>query len=421
VSVILSIVEQHVEEVAILWLRRARATHEPHYSLADLAKLEGHVEAHVDGLRIAGDSAWDVCCDELKWEEPGEIFAAGVLALESDRRDRIDKVLEVAASAPELERGFVSALGWIESAAVVKHLDAFIASKEPAVRRIGLAGFAVRRKDPGPLLVRLLSDGDPRVRARAIKAVAELGRRDLVPNVLQLVRDADDDCRFYAAWTAARLGQRYEPMIGTLVEFAERPGPRQIQALGMALRSLDAAAAKAWLRRLGPKAETLRVATIGIGILGDPELMSTLLQLMTNDEVARVAGESFSMITGIDLAYDDLERDRPEGFESGPTEDPADENVALDEDENLPWPDAELIAKWWSSHGSRFQPGRRYLCGREINVESARQVLVDGKQRQRAAAALELALLQPAEPLFEIRARGSWQQRWLGSAGGRPS
>ena len=85
----------------------------------------------------------------------------------------------------------------------------------------------------------------------------------------------------------------------------------------------------------------------------------------------------------------------------------------MDEDENLPWPDADLVAKWWSSNYGRFQPGRRYLCGREISVESARQTLVDGKQRQRAAAAMELAMLQPHEPLFNVCARGQWQQQWL--------
>jgi uncharacterized protein (TIGR02270 family) len=157
----------------------------------------------------------------------------------------------------------------------------------------------------------------------------------------------------------------------------------------------------------------LRAAAIGVGALGDPELMSVLFQMMHINDVARVAGEAFSMITGVDLAYDDLERDMPEGFQAGPTEDPADENVAMDADENLPWPHPDLVARWWSVHSGRFAAGRRYLRGHEIGEASLVETLYDGFQRQRAAAALELGLLQPRRALFEVRARGDWQRRLL--------
>jgi len=51
--VISSIVSQHAEEAAFLWLLRSNATGAAHYSLKDLAKLDGRVEAHLDGLRVA--------------------------------------------------------------------------------------------------------------------------------------------------------------------------------------------------------------------------------------------------------------------------------------------------------------------------------------------------------------------------------
>ena len=41
------------------------------------------------------------------------------------------------------------------------------------------------------------------------------------------------------------------------------------------------------------------------------------------------------------------------------------------------------------------------------------EVLKTGRQRQRAAAALELAILQPGKPLFNVRAPGFRQQQWL--------
>ena len=103
----------------------------------------------------------------------------------------------------------------------------------------------------------------------------------------------------------------------------------------------------------------------------------------------------------------------PGGFEAGPTENPEDENVEMDPDENLPWPDQDLIKKWWSARQGNFAKGSRYLLGQPISTESLRLALKNGYQRQRAAAALELAILKPGRPLFEVRAPGFRQQQLL--------
>ena len=49
------IIDQHAEEAAFLWLLRSNAVSAPHYDLDDLSGLDERVEAHIDGLRIAGD------------------------------------------------------------------------------------------------------------------------------------------------------------------------------------------------------------------------------------------------------------------------------------------------------------------------------------------------------------------------------
>ena len=112
-TVISSIVSQHVEEAAFLWLLRSNAIHAPHYSLKDLAKLDGRVEAHLDGLRVAGEPGWELCKAALGNEENGEIFAASVMAFESGIESRIQAVLDVVQKKPELSTGLISALGWI--------------------------------------------------------------------------------------------------------------------------------------------------------------------------------------------------------------------------------------------------------------------------------------------------------------------
>jgi uncharacterized protein (TIGR02270 family) len=103
----------------------------------------------------------------------------------------------------------------------------------------------------------------------------------------------------------------------------------------------------------------------------------------------------------------------PEGFAAGPPEDPEAENVAMDPDEDLPWPKPEAIHTWWKNNQGQFRSGIRYLLGKPLSPDWLHDVLRNGRQRQRAAAALELALQQPGQPLFEVRAPGFRQQQRL--------
>ena len=71
------IVEQHAEEAAFLWLLRDKAVDAPHYKRHHLARLDERVEAHVDGLRVAGEAGREIAWSQLQqWGEMGEMFAA---------------------------------------------------------------------------------------------------------------------------------------------------------------------------------------------------------------------------------------------------------------------------------------------------------------------------------------------------------
>ena len=157
----------------------------------------------------------------------------------------------------------------------------------------------------------------------------------------------------------------------------------------------------------------LRIVIIGIGVIGEQSGVPWLIEQMENRNLARVAGEAFTMLTGVWLSDAGLEAEQPEGFEAGPTENPEDDDVAMDIDENLPWPHPKRISAWWSKHGTEFSPGTRYFIGKPITRDWLNEVLKSGRQRQRVAAALELAILEPGKPLFEVRAPGFRQQQWL--------
>jgi len=126
--------------------------------------------------------------------------------------------------------------------------------------------------------------------------------------------------------------------------------------------------------------------------IGDPIYVPWLIKQMEVPKLAKIAGESFSFITGTDIAYEDLDGELPKDFAAGPTENPEDEDVAMDSDEDLPHPNPLLIDRWWKQHQNNFLPGVRYLLGKPISENQCQMVLRSGKQRQRQAAALEFGV-----------------------------
>jgi hypothetical protein len=118
------------------------------------------------------------------------------------------------------------------------------------------------------------------------------------------------------------------------------------------------------------------------------------------------------------LAYRDLDRKPPRDFESGPNDDPADGNVSLDEDEQLPWPDPERIGQWWAVKRGRFNVGTPYFLGTSKPAAHWLQALSDAFQRQRHAAA-GTCKSPIRQAMFEVRARGRLQRQLLAGARGK--
>jgi uncharacterized protein (TIGR02270 family) len=413
--VIKHIVQQHTEEAAFLWLLRDNAVLAPHYNLMDLAKLDSRVEAHLDGLRIAGDAGWELCREALTGGEPGEVFAASLLAFESGLHDRILAVMQAVTDNPLLTRELIAALGWLVWPIVQRYAGKFANVDMPAIRHLGIAAYAIHRQDPGTSIQAALQSDAPRLWSRASKAAGELGRRDLLPLIAEGFSATEEEVRFHASWSAALLGS--QSALPHLQNIAVAKDRYMESACAMAARRMALPEAQDWLRELISREETRHLAAVGMGAAGDPAAIPWLISIMEIPVLARTAGEAFSMITGIDLAYADLEGECPEGFDAGPTENPEDEDVAMDPDEDLPWPAAQLVADWWSKNQARFRNGTRYLAGKPIATDNLRQVLRTGFQRQRAAAAIELTLLHPGQPLFEVRAPGYWQQKLLALGG----
>ena len=95
--------------------------------------------------------------------------------------------------------------------------------------------------------------------------------------------------------------------------------------------------------------------------------------------------------------------------------DQTDDSLAAEADDDVAWPDTTRLRAWWDEHRHAFVPGIRYLAGIPIRPPELADVLRTGNQQQRAAAALELALLHPDAPLLDVTAPAHRQSQLFSS------
>lgn len=404
------VLDLHVEEASFLAVLRGYALHAPHYDLDDLRKLDDRIDAHLDGLRIAGSTGLDTLVAQLDPQAIGELFASTVLAFEAANATVLSQLGAHMRSAEQTQRGFLMALGWLDWAYVAPWIDRMLATPEPLFRRLGLAACGMHRHDPGPALLDGLAHADPGVLARAARTAGELRRYDLMPPLRAHGLHKDPATRFWANWAIAQMGD--EHALESLRQFAEQPGKFQYRALCVLLAWQKRELSFAWVRQWVQHPEQRRVGIQALGLLGDPVSVPWLIEQMSERPYARVAGEAFSLVTGADLALLDLELQDPPGFDAGPNDDPGDANVRMDPDEHLPWPDPQSITAWWQAHGHNFAPGVGHILGLAHSESSFRQALARGQQRQRIVAACGLARFRPTDVLFPTSAP-AWRQRRL--------
>lgn len=410
------VVQQHGEDAAILHATRTALTVAPHIRLKHLRRFDDRLGSHLDGLLIAGDYAWVACLPELERPRSGSLFVLTSLALQSGNARQLGRAYALAEAVPPSRSGLFGAFGWTERSRLRGIVSDLLSSEIPFHRLLGIAASAMHRVDPGIIAARRMEDPDPPVRARALRTIGELGLRQSVSTVATFIDDDDPHCRFWAARSAVLLGDR-ERALEYLTELAADAGDvgdkLRAHALQLSLQALSVADGTALLRRLAKVAP--RSALRGSGWVGDPAFIPWLIKQMGDEPTARAAGEAFSLITGTDLAWLDLERKPPEVISAGPNDDPDDPNVEMDADEALPWPDPALIEKWWTSHRGAFTSGERYFMGAPVSHGGCVEVLRNGFQRQRIAAALYLCLIEPGTVLFEWRAPAARQARELAS------
>lgn len=395
--------ETFAEDAAFLWLLREIALKQPHYFPEDLCELEHRIDDHLKGLLLQPEPAWRVAKSQLELQEPGEVFVATFVAFKSLEANRIQHVLDRSLDTPTLVRAFVSALLWLPSDISEPWVERFLLSKDLRHKTIAIQIKRLQREDPGDYLIGLLRRDDcieqESLHAECLRLIGECKLHSLVP-ALNVAMNSDlPEVAFWSLWSAVLLGNK--ALLAELYTYIETSSSFQEPALQLYFRCADQQALKQKIRTLASNPDTVRLAIKAAGIYGDPEAVPWLISCMDNPKLARLAGETFSLITGIDLEVHKLDFELPDIH----PEAEENEDLTFDEDENLPWPDLNKLKALWQKHRKQYGVGVRLFLGKPPSVSDLKPTLSSGRQRHRISAGYELALIQNLSPMQNIKSR----------------
>ena len=406
------ILAQHAEQAGFLFEQRSAMTTAANIGLKELAWHDEQLDAHLDGLRLAGPDTWNIIQTTLDPGTPGGLFVATVLTLETRDTPRLKQLLAYGEANTAAQPGLLWAFEWAALTFTQPLLAPLLTSRSPFYRRIGLHLLGRHALQGDTEWERALSDPDAALQIQALQAIAESGTTALLPHCLALAQSGQGEICFWAARAAALLGEK-DQSVAHLVPWAQTPNRLQSQATTLLANIIPIAEAQPFLTHLARQGLDRRLLVQLAGELGDPASLPALLRLLPDAALGRLAGQAFSMITGVNLVEENLDRPAPETVSTGPTDSAEDNDVASDPDESLPWPDGENINRYWSQRKDKPGPGIRHLQGKPVTPATCYATLRTGFQPQRATAALQLKLLQPAQPMFCIDAPVWRQQRTL--------
>jgi len=392
------------ETAAQLWLERDQAAGAPMTTLEELAELDGQLEQQLTLLREAGDLGWKCCTEYLSKSQPGYVFVAATTAVSHPDSALFQQIIHYIEAAPGTVHELIAGLGWVAPTYLRGQVQSLLTSNSPLLRYAGIAACGLHQVDPGRHLDAALKDSGLRLRRRALRTVGELRIRRHLSTLQAHLAHANEQWRFWAAWSASFLLENSGLQeLRKMTEQHNLEASLQLYAIDLLARAMEPGAARLWIRQLLLDEQMAPMVIRGLGMLGDPSVIPWLIRRMAgSSDQARLAGEAFSRITGVDLVEQGLVLASSASLES------QDQEYTV-----LPCPDPQAVQQWWSKKRRNYKKNRCYLMGFPISVEVCWQVLLHGHQFQRAAAALELALLEPQTALFPIEAPGFRQWEWL--------
>ncbi|MCY1280264.1 hypothetical protein D9M68_379270 [compost metagenome] len=383
------ILNQHIEEAAFCWLRRQEALWRPSYRCSHLQRLDQLLDAHLEGLRVAGPAALPIAIGNLeRWKTPDEVFACTYTLLQQGNGVDWSALEQVLEAQPSAAKGAAAALIWNRTSAAAESLKHWGDSAVPALRAASVSAFAVTHAGDGPSvhaawLAKTLEDTSAAVRARALRCIGEWRLPAHAKHLPAAFNGDEPPCRFESAYAMAWLGMP-EADAALLATLPQMQGSRQRRALLLFALTAQPDAFESWIQHAQADAAQSRALIWSLAFRGNALALRKLLEFLHVPQYARLAGYAIAHITGLDMDEQGLWQ---------PEHQHAADTPHFSEDDGLLVPDIERLTDWVARYMTSMPRNAYLLAGQDMRPDNARPLLLAGwlPQRWQTSVLLDMA------------------------------
>jgi uncharacterized protein (TIGR02270 family) len=418
----MDVLTQHFTEAAFLWSQWERALLSPNFDLSETAELEERLLAHLDGLVLGGELVVsELLLPALESSESEQISAAAFALLAANGKRELEEVLAVFDGGDVVQRqGVGRALELSEREGLEALLHKRLTADDVGLRVAAFQVLAFRGAAPEDTRVKWLYRDDAAQVIAALEAPRPLPQ-DIVQTVLpQLLVDPRPGVREAAITAGLISGARTAwKACRKVAEEGGEGRPRCLMALALGGEAQDVERLASLLSQKELRADVLWA----LGFTGQSLAVEACLEYLEDEEVAPLAGEAFSAITGLKLEGKYRRRPPPEEEPLIPLEEEdLDANLVPGPEASLPLPRPGAIEGWWQKAQKDFERGARYLRGKKVGgAGEFLEALQHEPMRRQPVHALEVAIrsrgaqgLQPRA--FTRRQLAAWEKTRAGRA-----
>jgi uncharacterized protein (TIGR02270 family) len=408
--VLVDVLEEYLDEAAFRWVQWERALVAPDFTLVETAEREERLLAHLEGLEDA-DALDTVVRPAFDSEEAPRISAAAHALL---GLGQVDEVLVRLRGAEGTSRAAMRrALEVSEARGLGERLLELLQLEDEVLQAEVLEALAFRQEASAEVLARFFTHDEPRARVAALRGALALPEDAVRRHLPALLDSAHPGIR--AAAMEAGLASGVRLAWEACRKAVQLPGAHAREAMVLLALGGDEAEASLLVDLL-ESAELHADVLWALGFSGRLAAMEACVQYLEVPEVARLAAEAFSAMTGLRLegAYALPPGERPEGAPVPPEEQEGlDADLVPRPEDDLPWPHVAAVRAWWAQNQTRFAKGTRYLMGQPFSGTVLLKALESSPMRRRHVLARELAIRTRGQHVIPTRAFTDRQRETL--------